>query len=232
MAETICRSRCFFPVQVAFSTVFQFINQLFQRRSGGAGADWQPAAEPTPAQAQRHAAWVAARVYRNWLGPYFKAYHLQKGGCGGRRGLRVELLREEGRQGALFFYDPSIGPGNFEHLYRLLGERLAGLGYRRACHDCRQRRHEQLREHTVKQLFKPAPSTCADSGRCNQRYGLLTLDLVGVNDRPLFIRLVANPVREEHFTPPQAFEALLQALFDEPAADAGVARLIQDYYEG
>ena len=212
--------------------MIQFIHQLFQRRSSGAGADWQPAAEPTPAQAQRHAAWVAERVYRNWLGPYFKAYHLQKGGAGGRRGLRVELLREQGRHGALFFYDPSIGPGNFEHLYRLLGERVTALGYHRACHDCRQRRHEQLREHVVKQFFKPNATDCAESGRCNQRYGLITLDLVGLNDRPLFIRLVTNPVQEAHFTPPQTFEALLQTVFDEPAADAAIEQRIQEYYEG
>jgi hypothetical protein len=212
--------------------VLQLIQQLFQRRSSDAGADWQPAAQPTPAQAQRHQAWVAERVYRNWLGPYFKAYHLRKGGAGGKRGFRVDLLHEEGRQGALFFYDPSIGPGNFEHLYQLLGERITALGYRRACHDYRQRHREQLREHTVKQFFKPAPTDCTETGRCNQRYGLITLDLVGVNDRPLFIRLSTNPVQESHFTPAQSFEALLKTVFDEPAADAAITDKISAYYKG
>lgn len=212
--------------------MLQLIQQLFQRRRTGAGADWQPAAEPTPAQAQRHAAWVAERVYRNWLGPYFKAYHLRKGGAGGRRGPRVELLHENGRQGALFFYDPSIGPGNFEHLYQLLGERIGGLGYHRACHDRRQRRHEQLREHAIKQFFKPNPTDCAESGRCNQRYGLITLDLVSLNGQPLFIRLSTNPVQEACFTTPQSFEALLKTVFDEPAADAAIVARIGEYYKG
>jgi hypothetical protein len=220
------RSGCF-P-----NPVLQLIQQLFQRRSSGAGADWQPAAQPTPAQAQRHQAWVAERVYRNWLGPYFKAYHLRKGGAGGQRGLRVDLLQEDGRQGALFFYDPSIGPGNFEHLYHLLGERITALGYRRACHDCRQRHREQLRENTVKQFFKPNPTDCTETGRCNQRYGLITLDLVGVNDRPLFIRLSTNPVQESSFTPAQSFEALLKTVFDEPAADAAITDRIDEYYKG
>jgi hypothetical protein len=228
LAEVVffIRSGCF-P-----NPVLQLIQQLFQRRSGGAGADWQPATQPTAAQAQRHQAWVAERVYRNWLGPYFKAYHLRKGGAGGQRGLRVELLHEDGRQGALLFYDPSIGPGNFEHLYHLLGERITALGYRRACHDCRQRHREQLREHTVKQFFKPTPTDCTETGRCNQRYGLITLDLVGVNDRPLFIRLSTNPVQESSFTPAQSFEALLKTVFDEPAADAAITERIAEYYKG
>jgi hypothetical protein len=211
--------------------VLQFIQQLFQRRSGGAGPEWQPAAEPTPAQAQRHIAWVAERVYRNWLGPYFKAYHLRKGGAGGRRGFRVDMLQDNGRQGALFFYDPSIGPGNFAHLFWLLGERIEGLGYHRACHDSRQRRHQQLHELTTKQLFKPNPTDCAESGRCDQRFGLITLDLVRVNDRPLFIRLSTNPVHESCFTPPQSFEALLKTVFDEPAADTAIVERIGEYYK-
>ncbi|RZK99675.1 MAG: hypothetical protein EOO62_24580 [Hymenobacter sp.] len=211
--------------------MLQFLQQLFQRRNGAA-ATWQPVHERTPAQAQRHQAWVAERVYRNWLGPYFKAYHLRKGGAGGRRGFRVDLLHENGRQGALFFYDHTIGPGNFEHLYQLLGERVAALGYHRAAHDCRERRHQQLHEHTVKQLFKPNPTDCAQSGRCDQRYGLITLDLVGVNDRPLFIRLSTNPVHADCFTTPHSFEALLKTVFDEPLADAAIEQKIAEYYKG
>ena len=197
--------------------MLDFLQQLFARRRAPAPG-WQPAAEPTPAQAQAHAAWRAGRVYRNWLGPYYKAYHLLKGGIASRRGPRVELLREENRQGALFFYDPSMGLANFEHLYQLLGERVAELGYHRACHDQRQRQQASLHELTVKQLFKPQPTDCAHSGRCNQRFGLVHLDLVLVNGQPLFIRFSTNPVREAHFTSPQPFESLLQAVFDEPIA--------------
>jgi len=198
--------------------VLDFLQQLFAPRNARPAAGWQPAAEPTPAQTAQHAAWVAARAYREWLGAYFKAYHLAKTGITSQRGLRVELLREEGRQGALFFYDPTIGRANFEHLYWLLGERVAQQGYHRACHDRRHRQQHQLHELTLKQLLKPNPSDCAHSGRCNQRFGLLHLDLVVVNGEPLFIRLSANPVQEAtHFTPAQSFEDLLQALFEEPA---------------
>jgi len=221
------------PGLSVFSSVLHFLQQLFGRRAGAdaAAATWQPAQVATPEQAGRHASWVAGQVYRNWLGPYFKAYHLRKGGAGGKRGLRVELLREEGRQGALLFYDDSIGPGNFGHLYELLGERLTALGYHRACHDQRQRRHEQHHETVRKQLFKPNPTDCAQSGRCNQRYGLVTLDLVSVNDQPLFIRLSSNPVRESHFTAPKSFEELLAALLDEPAPDAATRARIAEYWQ-
>jgi hypothetical protein len=213
--------------------VLHFLQQLFGRHAGAdaAAATWQPARVPTPEQARQHAAWVAEKVYLNWFGPYYKAYHLRKGGAGGRRGLRVELLQEEGRQGALLFYDASIGPGNFRHFYELLGERLLGLGYHRACHDQRQRRHEQHQELAFKQLFKPNPTDCATSGRCDQRYGLVTLDLVGVNGEPLFIRLSSNAVHEACFTAAKSFEDLLKALLDAPAADAATRARVADYWQ-
>jgi hypothetical protein len=212
--------------------VLQFLQRLFGQRTaaGAPAATWQPARRPTPQQARKHAAWVAEKVYRNWLGPYYKAYHLRKGGAGGRRGLRVELLREPGRQGALLYYDDSIGPGNFRHLYELLGERIAALGYHRACHDQRQRHHAQHQETAHKQLFKPNPTDCTESGRCDQRYGLITLDLVGVDGQPLFIRLSSNPVQEPCFTAAHSFEELLAALLDEPAPDAATAAKIEAYW--
>ena len=212
--------------------MLHFLQQLFGRRTDAdAAATWQPAGVPTPQQARQHDRWVAEQVYRNWLGPYYKAYHLRKGGAGGKRGLRVELLREAGRQGALLFYDDSIGPGNFSHLYTLLGECLATLGYHRACHDQRQRCHEQHHEKTHKQLFKPNPTDCTESGRCNQRFGLVTLDLVYVNDQPFFIRLTSNPVHEDHFTTAKSFEELLAALLDEPAPDAATQARIAEYWQ-
>ena len=211
--------------------MFRFLQHLFASSPSASASTpgaWQPYVL-TPAQTARHRAWVSEKVYRNWLGPYYKAYHLRKGGAGGRRGLRVELLREAGRQGGLFFYDPSIGPGNFRHLFEHLGERVLALGYRRACADQCTRQHEQYAENTLKQFFKPLPTDCPDSGDCNQRFGLITLDLVSLNGQPQFLRVAANPLHEPGFTRAAPFSELLRLLLDEPLADAAIAAKIPEY---
>ena len=194
--------------------MLKYFQQLLRRApASGQEASWQPAAVPTPRQAQRYRAWVAADAPAGWLKAYFKAYHLTKGGAASRRLPRVELLQEENRRGALLFYDAAWQAEHFQFLYQLLSERVAALGYHRACHDQRRRCQEPYHELAVKQLFKPDPTDCPDSGRCNQRFGLVTLDMVGVNDQPLFIRLSTNPVREDCFTAPKTFEELLAAVF-------------------
>ena len=207
--------------------MFDFIQHLFRSQKPNAPA-WRAVAL-TPAQATRHAHWVEQQVYLNWLGPYFKAYHLRKAGAGGVRGLQVQQLHEPGRQGALFFYDPSMGPGNCRHFYEHLGERVLGLGYHRACADVGTRHHDQHTETTLKQLFKPDPTDCPETGRCNQRYGLITVDLVAINGQPAFIRLAANAVLESIFTPADTFDALAQALLSAPEADASVQERVREY---
>ena len=209
--------------------MFNFLNHLF-RPKAAAPAAWH-AVTLTPAQVECHARWVEQRVFLNWLGPYFKAYHLRKGGAGGNRGLRVQLLHETGRQGALLFFDDSIGPGNFRHFFEHLGERLLALGYRRACADQCTTQRANHAETTIKQLFKPIPADCPHTGHCNQRFGLITIDLAAINGQPLFIRVASNAVLQPGFAPAATFDSLLQALLDAPMPDAAMQALVPEYHD-
>lgn len=228
----LCVQKLFAAARVSASlnshVLFDFLQKLFRPKQGPK-AEWH-AVTLSPAQARRHARWVEQQVFLNWLEPYFKAYHLHKGGAGGARGFQVQLLNEPGRQGAMFIYDPSIGPGNFRHFYEHLGERLLTLGYHRACADrCTQRR-QQLSETVLKQLFKPNPTDCPKTGDCNQRYGLVTIDLLALNGQPVFIRIVSNAVLQPGFTPADSFDALLQELLHAPPPTPVTEALISEYH--
>ncbi len=183
-----------------------------------------------PAHMRRHAQWVNEQVYRNWLGPYFKAYHFQKTNITGR-GLRVQLLRESGRQGLLLFYDPSIGPGNFQHLFDFIAEQTQRLGYNLSTSDQRTARHPRYRETIYKHFLKPKPQTCTATGRCLQHYGNVTVDLVCINDQPGFIRFVSNPFADSIFTPAQSFDELLGHIFNQPPPDEAIQKRVQEYYK-
>ena len=226
MAQTICPSPCF-----DFNNRFvllHFLQQLFRPDKPSSPA-WQAVAL-TPAQAIRHARWVKQEIFLNWLAPYFKAYHLRKGGAGGTRGYQVQPLNEAGREGALLLYDDSIGPGNFRHFYEHLGERVMALGYHRACADrCAdtQAGHSQT---TLKQLFKPNPTDCPQTGQCNQRYGLITVDFVQLDGQAAFIRLASNAVLESCFTPAKPFSELMHVLLDASPPTAATQAQIPEYY--
>ena len=208
--------------------MFDFLQKLFHSKAADP-AGWHAVAL-SPAQARRHTRWVEQQVFLNWLQPYYKAYHLHKGGAGGQRGLQVQPVDEPGRHGTLLLFDPTIGPGNFRHFYEHLGERLVQLGYHRACADQCSQRNDHLHETALKQLFKPNPTDCPETGDCNQRFGLVTVDLVAVNGNPLFIRLTSNVVKQPGFTTACSFNELLRALLAAPGPTAATEALIPEYY--
>ncbi|RIY06212.1 hypothetical protein D0T11_18970 [Hymenobacter rubripertinctus] len=195
--------------------------------SSPAAADWQPLRRP-PAQERVRQQWLEQQVYLNWAGPYFKAYHYQKAGLPGSP-FRVQLARQEGQRGAVFLYDPSIGPGNFQHFFDFIRDRVLALGYQLGAADERATRHERYTEATQKYFLKPQPHDCTHTGRCNQRYGNVTVDLVSINGQPGFIRLFNNPFTDSIFTPPGTFDELVDAVFNLPAAPPEVQELIGKY---
>ncbi|GAB2783452.1 hypothetical protein HNQ93_002308 [Hymenobacter luteus] len=203
---------------------------LFKRLFSGsapASADWQPL-QRSAAEEQTRQQWVARQVYLNWMGPYFKAYHYQKAGLPNGQ-FRVELARDAARPGAVFLYDPSIGPGNFRHLFDFIRDRILALGYHLGASSQRTLHHEQYTETTQKHFLKPQPQDCTATGRCNQRFGNITVDLVSINGQPGFLRLLSNPFADAIFTPAHSFDELMEAVFNMPEAPPEVQQLIGKY---
>lgn len=182
----------------------------------GPDADWQPL-HRSAAELRAYERWQQQAEYPRWLAGYFKAYHYCKAGlhkCHG--GPRVQRLDACGQHGALLFYDPAIGPVNFRHLFDLLRDRTVALGYHLAASDVRTRRLPQCSETVSKHFLKPRPSDCPDTGRCQQRFGTVTIDLVNLNGQPGFIRVACNPIEDSMFCEAYSFDQLMDALCNQP----------------
>ncbi|TGE13900.1 hypothetical protein [Hymenobacter elongatus] len=209
--------------------MFTFIKNIFSSPSGTEATSWQPLSRTT-SQQRTHEQWVAQQVYLNWMGPYFKAYHFQKTGVCAKQ-FRVQLLKEPGRQGAVFFYDPSIGPGNFRHLFDFIRDQMLTKGYNLSVSDRRLVKHERYAECIDKHFLKPMPHDCAATGRCDQLFGNVTIDLISVNGQPGFIRVFANPYHDSIFTTAASFDSLMETVFNFPVAPPEVQQLIAHYYK-
>ncbi|GGF09805.1 hypothetical protein GCM10011383_21260 [Hymenobacter cavernae] len=224
--------RLVFVLQVVTSALFKLFNDLFSRRSSPTSkSEWQPLTR-TAAEQRAHTQWVAQQVYLNWAGPYFKAYHFCKAHITSGQGLRAQLLNDGGRHGAVFFYDTSIGPGNFQHFFDFLRDRVLDLGYNLSTSDQRTHHQPSYTETIYKHFLKPQPKDCTETGRCNQRFGTVTIDLVMINKQPGFIRFSSNPYQDAIFTPAHTFDELLDLVLNLPAAPAEVQAKIKQYAKG
>lgn len=189
----------------------------------GPDADWQPL-HRSAAELRAYARWQQQAGYRHWLGAYFKAYHYCKAGLSRcHNAPRVQRLDTSGQHGAILFYEPGIGAENFRHLFDLLRDRTLPLGYRLCSSDVRTRRLPTCLETVSKHFLKPRPSDCPDTGRCQQRYGPVTVDLVHLNGQPAFIRVVCNPIEDSMFCEAYSFDQLMDALCNDPSDAAGPA---------
>lgn len=212
--------------------MFKFFDRFFSPRSSATPKSaWQPLVR-TAAEQRAHAQWIAQQVYLNWAGPYFKAYHFCKAHITNGQGLRVQLLEEAGRRGAVFFYDPSIGPGNFRHFFDFLRDRVQALGYNLSTSDKRTHHQPRYTETIYKHFLKPEPKDCTETGRCNQRFGTVTVDLVTINKQPGFIRFFSNPYQDAIFTPAHTFDELMGLVLNLPPAPAEVQAQIKQYAKG
>ncbi|WP_299821438.1 hypothetical protein [uncultured Pontibacter sp.] len=153
--------------------------------------------------------WLAAQVYLNWTGPFFKAYHYQKCSISATP-CRVQLVEEPNLQGAILFYDASIGAQNFAFLFELLKERTQQLGYKLHSSDTRLVQHERYTEQVEHHVLNPPPADVPGTTVCNQLYGSIHLDFVSVNKHPGYIRFVANTYTNAFFSKPLPFMQLLE----------------------
>ncbi|TYZ08110.1 hypothetical protein FY528_13790 [Hymenobacter lutimineralis] len=202
-----------------------FLQRLFP---SPATDSWRPLVR-TAKEEQRHVQWVRDQMYLNWLEPYYKAYHFRKAHLS-RAGLRVQLLQEDSREGAILFYDPSIGPGNFRHFFDYIAEQTLPLGYNASTSDQRVRHHPEYTETVLKHFLKPKPRSCTHTGRCQQHFGNVVVDLVLINGQPGFIRFFSNPFQDEIFTTPRPFAELLDTVFNQPPPTEATQARIKSYY--
>ena len=155
------------------------------------------------------AKWVSGKVYLNWTHPFFKAYHYQKTDISDAT-FRVQLINESNIQGAVFFYNPAIGPQNFSFLFELIRKRIEELGYCLHSSDSRKVCHKRYKEQLERYVLTPPPALDPDTELCNQLYGNIHIDCVYVNKLPGYIRFVANSYTDPYFSKPLPFSELLE----------------------
>lgn len=184
-------------------------NEFFNRLLG------QNNTEPTCTRLERsrkqlanYTIWVREQVYLNWTGPFFKAYHYKKANITSQ--YRVQITQDEHIRGAVFFYDPGMGPQNFTFFFDLLKDRVLLLGYSLHSCDKLEVRHERYLEQVEKQVLTPPASDLAGTSLCNQLYGNILLDFIKVNNKPGYIRLQTNVYNDPYFSKPLSFDELLE----------------------
>lgn len=141
---------------------------------------------------------------------FFKAYHYKKAGV--TCPYRIQLIDEQQRQGVILFYTPALKVQEFSFLFDYIKEQVVLQGYQLRTADRRKLPHKRYTQHTETYCLTPTPSDMAGTKLCNQLYGNILIDYTLINNHPGYIRLIADPYKDVHFSDPLPFPELLSRL--------------------
>jgi hypothetical protein len=97
---------------------------------------------------------------------------------------------------------------SFQHYFDYLRERILTLGYRPHRSE-RELLDRVLYVETVERHSFRLPDLANDHGKMIQLYGHVYLELIRVNDRPSYLRLMVTKVVDSRFAAPLPFEDLM-----------------------
>ena len=158
----------------------------------------------------RYKAWVQHNSFADLTAAFYKAYHYKKAGITCQ--YRVQLIKEETREGIIFFYEPKVNAAEFSFLFEYLKDLTLGLGYKVRTADRRKLQHPRYTQHIEAYYLTPLPTDLPGTATCNQLFGNILIEYTLVNRHPGYIRVISDSYADPHFSSPLPFDQFLTAI--------------------
>jgi hypothetical protein len=117
--------------------------------------------------------------------------------------------------GFFFTYRSHFGERRFSFLFDLFRDRAMELGYRKYHSDRRILEKEHHYETIERHFLKPPINKEMDVKKGTQLYGNLLMEQSLINERPSYIKVMANVYSDGHYHPPLPFEDLIKKLLGD-----------------
>lgn len=150
--------------------------------------------------------WKRARGYRALSQLFRGACWLKKVGI--RCSVNVHLFDSQAACAFSISCSDFIDNKSFQHYFDYLRERILTVGYRPHRSE-REMLDRVLYVETVERHSFRLPDMVNDQGKMIQLYGHVYLELIRVNDRPSYLRLMVTKVADSRFAPARPFEELM-----------------------
>jgi hypothetical protein len=167
--------------------------------------------ERSEAFEQERKDWLVKREHVRLLRSILQAYRSKQSGV---EPVETDLFLHGSPYGNGFFftYRDHFGVRNFSFLFDLFRDRALDLGYRKYHSDRRILDKEAHYETIERHFLKPPINKEMDVKKGTQLYGNLLLEQILINDRPSYIKVMANVYSDGMYHPPLPFEELVDRL--------------------
>lgn len=159
---------------------------------------------------QNYWRWLNAGSYHKLLSDVREGYEQKKRNLPGSR-LEVHILKSDQSNGIAITYPNHVQAAHFEHLFDLLRDRTQNLGYQHYTSGRRVFDRAKYIETIDKHYLKP-PKQGLKEPPFDQQYGNILIELIWIDRRPSFMRLMAHVYSDHLFGKARTFDELLEHL--------------------
>jgi len=153
--------------------------------------------------------WNRSEERKNLVNDFDRAYHLKKQLI--ESAMKVHLLESQYANGFAITFNDVFTEESFRQLFDYFKDQVLQMGYKLAQADRRISDKETYEESIEKWYLKPL-SADFDAKIVDQRYGNVIIELVSVNRKPNYMRLMANVYQDRLYTKALPFEELFSNL--------------------
>lgn len=121
----------------------------------------------------------------------------------------VHLLDTRYSNGFAISYDDTLDKKELQFLFDWFAEKIEQLGYKRSASDILIAEKENYVESKEKHYLKPITN---NETPVEQKYGNIHIEYILIDDRPSYLKLVANVYSDRMYQTPQKFENLAEYL--------------------
>ena len=156
-----------------------------------------------------YAEWYASESKTLLIEDFDRAYHLKKQQI--ESAMEVHLLASKYANGFAITFSQVFTPTDFKYLFDYFKDQILDLGYKLAQADRRILDKDTYEESIEKWYLKPQSG---DFGQefIDQRFGNVIIELVSVNRKPSYMRLMANVYQDRLYAKAEPFEKLFDNL--------------------
>lgn len=190
-----------------------FFDQLHKKLFGAGSSDPAPIVHEVIARSEKYLLsyerWKTDGRASKMLSDYSRSYHFKKSAL--ESDPNVHVFASPASNGFALTYSASFEKQDFQFLFDYLAEKSKELGYRLVNSDVKISDKKDFVETKEKHYLKPPLS--GDSGPFKQLFGNILVEHVMVDDKPSYIKLLANIYSDRQYEVPEDHRELISHLF-------------------
>lgn len=158
--------------------------------------------------------WTTSYDATRWYNEILLAYEQKKQGLTSTQ-IDVHLFRSAASNGIAISYTNAMSAIHFRFLFDRLKESVLSLPYPYKLYTSDRAHYERQNyvETIEKHYLKPVYGRMEQGKLLPQFYGNILIEYILIDNKPSFIRLLANVYSDRLFSPHQPFEELVYELF-------------------